>query len=184
MKKTVLIFGLISGAISSALMMSFMPFIDRIGFDNGMILGYTAIVLSFIFVFFGIRSYRDNVAGGHISFGRAFAVGILITLVSCIFYVGTWEIAFYNFMPDFIEKWSKYAIEQVTASGASKEVIDAKVQEMKNLAVMMNNPLINAALTFTEPFPVGLIITTISAAILRKKRKPTDEGVGEPALSS
>jgi len=40
--------------------------------------------------------------------------------------------------------------------------------------VMLNNPLINAALTFTEPFPIGLIITLISAAILRKKPKLED----------
>jgi hypothetical protein len=184
MKKTVLIFGLISGAISSILMGVLLSFIDRIGFDKGMVFGYTTIVLSFMLVFFGIRSYRDNVAGGHISFGRAFAVGILITLVSCICYVGTWELIYIKFMPDFAEKFAKHAIEQVTASGAAKEVIDAKVQEMKEFLVNYNNPLYNTFFTFLEPFPVGVIITTISAAILRKKRKATDEGIGEPALSS
>ncbi|HUR36321.1 MAG TPA: DUF4199 family protein, partial [Terriglobales bacterium] len=75
MKKTILTFGLISGTISSALMMGLIvPFIDRIGFDKGMYVGYTSIVLSLMLVFFGIRSYRDNVAGGHISFGKGFQV--------------------------------------------------------------------------------------------------------------
>ena len=92
MKKTILTFGLISGVISSALMVSFIPFYNRIGNDRALIFGYTSIVLSFLLVFFGIRSYRDNVADGHISFAKGFGVGICITLISCVFYVGTWEI--------------------------------------------------------------------------------------------
>src|SRR5687767_15873294 len=96
LKKIVLTFGLISGAISAGLMMATMGFIDQIGFDRGVIVGYTAIVLGFLLVFFGIRSYRENVGNGYISFGRAFQVGILIALISSIIYVVTWEIVFQN----------------------------------------------------------------------------------------
>jgi len=85
MKKTVLTFGLISSVVSSILMLATVPFLDRIGFDKALIVGYTAIVLSFLLVFFGIRSYRENVGGGQISFGRALSVGLLITLISCVF---------------------------------------------------------------------------------------------------
>ncbi len=62
MKRTVLIFGLISGAISSAMMLLTLPLIDRgtINFENGEVIGYTAIFLSFLLVFFGIRSYRER----------------------------------------------------------------------------------------------------------------------------
>ena len=171
MKKTVLTFGLISGVVSSLMMLATLPFIHRIGFDKGLIVGYTAIVLSFLLVFFGIRSYRDNVGNGSITFGRAFAVGILITLISCAFYVVTWEIIYFKLMPDFAAKFTNYAVEQVRASGGSQQMIDAKIQEMKVLVVRLNNPLVNAAFTFIEPFPVGLILTLISAAILRKRPK-------------
>jgi len=169
MKKTVLTFGLISGALASLMMVATLPFIEKIGFDYGMVIGYTTIVLSFMLVFFGIRSYRDNLGGGSITFVKAFAVGILITIVSSLCYVATWEVLYWNFMPDFVEKFSKHAIDQVIASGASTDVVNAKVQEMKDFAVMYSNPLINVAFTFMEPFPVGLLITLISAAILRRK---------------
>jgi len=172
MKKTVLTFGLISGVVATLLMISTMPFSDRIGFDKGYIVGYTGIVVSLLLVPFGIRSYRENVGGGHITFGRAFAVGILITLISCICYVIAWEIVYYNFLPDFVEKYGAYVVEKAKASGASQQTIEATVQEMKNMKTMLDNPLINAAMTFIEPFPVGLIITVVSAAILRKKRDP------------
>jgi hypothetical protein len=185
MKKTILTFGLISGVMSSLMMLATLPFIHRIGFDKGLIVGYTGIVLSFLLVFFGIRSYRENVGNGSITFGRAFAVGILITLISCVFYVVTWEIIYFKLMPDFAETFTNYAVEQVRASGGSQQMIDAKIQEMKDLVVRLNNPLMNAVYTFIEPFPVGLLLTLISAAILRKRPKLADrEGKIGGALTS
>src|SRR5260370_41347671 len=73
MKKKVLTWGLISGVVISVLMLGTIPFATRIGFDKAEFVGYTVMVLSFLMVFFGIRSYRENVGGGKISFGRAFA---------------------------------------------------------------------------------------------------------------
>ena len=185
MKKIVLTFGLISGAVAAVLMFSTMLFADRIGFDRGLIVGYTTIVVSLLFVPFGIRAYRENVGGGHITFGRAFAVGILITLISCVCYVVAWEILYFNFMPDFAEKYTAYMVEKARAAGASQQAIEATRQEMKNMKAMLDNPLINAALAFIEPLPVGLIITLVSAAILRKKPRSNDrEEVVTPVVST
>ena len=174
MKRVVIVFGLISGAISSALMFLTLPLINRgtINFKNGEVIGYTAIFLSFLLVFFGIRAYREN-AGGTISFGRAFSVGILITLISCVFYVVSWEIIYFNFMPDFLDKYSSYAIEEVRQKGGSDAAIAAKKTEMDKMKVMLRNPAINAAMTFIEPFPVGLVVTLVSAGILRRRSPRT-----------
>ena len=177
MKKTVITFGLISGAVSALLMLSTLPFVDKIGFDKGAIVGYTAIVLSFLLVFFGIRSYRENVGAGQISFGRAFAVGILITLISSACYVITWEIIYFKFMPDFCDKYASYMVEKVRASGGTQQAIEATRQQMNSMKAMLDNPFTNAALTFIEPFPIGLLITLISAAILRKRRANGSSGV-------
>lgn len=185
MKKTVLTFGLISGVVSSVLMLTTALLLDRVGFDKGVIVGYTGIVLSFLLVFFGIRSYRENVGGGQITFGRALSVGLLITLISCAFYVVTWEILYFKLMPGFAEKYTAYMIDQVRASGASQQVIDAKLQEMKSMKALYDNPLFNAAVTFLEPLPIGLIVSLISAAILRRnKPKNRARVVDEPLPSS
>lgn len=174
MKKTIVVFGLISGAISSVLMIGTMLFADKIGFDRGYVLGYTTIVLSFLLVYFGIRSYRDEVSGGAITFSKAFAVGISITVISCLFYVATWEVLYFKFMPDFMDKYGAHVVEKMRASGASDAAVLAKAQEMKKAKEMYDNPLINAAMTFIEPFPVGLLITLISAAVLRRKPRPAE----------
>jgi hypothetical protein len=181
MKKTVLTFGLISGAILALMMFATLPFLDKIGFDKGEIIGYTTMVLSFLMVFFGIRSYRENVSGGQITFGKGFAVGILITVVSCLCYVVAWEILYYKFLPDFAEKYASHMIEKARASGASPQAIDAQLQQMKTFKAMYDHPLIIAAISFLEPLPVGLIITLISAAILRKKTVAAARDEGRPA---
>jgi len=166
-KKTILSFGLISGAIISLMMALTVPFQDKIG--HSYIVGYATIVLSLLLSFFGIRSYRDNVQNGHISFGRAFVVGLSITVISCLCYVATWEIIYYNFMPDFMDKYGAHILQKMQASGATAAAIQQKSEEINKLKVMYKNPLFNAAITFIEPFPVGLVITLVSAAILRKK---------------
>lgn len=170
MKKTVVIFGLLSGAVSSVLMLLSVPLLDRIGFDNGVVLGYTGMVMAFLLVYFGVRSYRDNVAGGTLGFGRAFTVGLLITLISCACYVVTWEIIYFKLWPGFADKYSAYAIDKVKASGASQQTIDETARQMAAFKKMYENPLINVAFTFVEPFPIGLAVTLISAAVLKKKR--------------
>jgi hypothetical protein len=169
MKKTVLTFGLISGAISAAMMLVTVPFADKIGYEKGEILGYTTIVLAALMVFFGVRSYRENAAGGRLTFGRGFAVGILITLISSVCYVATWEIVYYKFMPDFNEKYTAHMVERAQASGESQQKIDEKVRKAQQFKQMYDKPAVNVAMTFAEVFPIGLVVTLASAGILRKK---------------
>src|SRR2546423_8350159 len=118
MKKTVLTFGLISDAVFSLKKQLTIPFHDAIGFDiRGLIVGYTTMVLAFLLIYFGVRSYRDNVAGGTVRFGRAFAVGALIGLLSSLCYVATWEVIYFKFMPNFMDKYGAHVIEKARASG-------------------------------------------------------------------
>jgi hypothetical protein len=159
----------------AVLMSATTVFADRIGFDRAIIVGYTTMLVAFLLVFFGIKSYRDNVGNGEITFGRAFTVGILITLISCVFYVVSWEIIYINFLPDFGEKYGNYLIQKSRAAGATPEQIAQQLEEVKQMQALLDNPWLASAVIFiSEPFPVGLIMTLISAAILRKRRKQVE----------
>jgi hypothetical protein len=46
------------------------------------------------------------------------------------------------------------------------------VAAIRHSQQLYQNPLVNMAYTFMEPLPVGLILTLISAAILRRKTAP------------
>jgi hypothetical protein len=172
MKKIVLTFGLISGAILSTMMFATMPFHDKIGPDRGLVIGYTTMVLAFLLVFFGIRSYRENIGNGQISFARALGVGLLIMTIASICYVLSWEIIYFKFLPDFVDKYAAQQVERVRASGKPPEEIARELESMKNMMTLYkNNIFFNLAITFLEPLPVGLVMTLISALILRRKRK-------------
>jgi uncharacterized protein DUF4199 len=170
MKRIVLTFGLISGAILAAMMWATLPFMEQIGFDNAQVVGYTTMVLAFLLIFFGIRSYRETIGNGFITFGRGFKVGILITLIACLCYTVAWEILYYNFIPDFGDKYTQYLIEKSRASGASPEQIANEVAKMERFKEIFKNPVYNFLLTFfVEPLPVGLVMTVLSALILKKR---------------
>ena len=186
MKKTVLTFGLISGAILSTMMAVTVPFEHQIGYDHALIVGYTTMVLSFLLIFFGIRSYRDNVGGGSVRFGRAFAVGALIAAIASVCYVATWEVIFYKFEPDFMDKYTARAVERIQASGAPQAVVEQRTAELNRQAELYKNPLVNIAMTFVEPLPVGILIALVSAGVLSRRRKSSALSMSAtaPGLSS
>jgi hypothetical protein len=169
MKKNVLTFGLISGLIMSILMGGSLLLADKIGSGHSMVIGYTIMVASFLLVYFGIRSYRDNTLDGQISFGRAFVCGILITLISSVCYVVMWEILYFNFMPHFMDGYFAAQIHKVQTSGLDSATIAAQVAALRRSQQLYQNPFVNMAYTLMEPLPVGLLITLISAALLRRK---------------
>ena len=175
MKKVILTFGLIAGAISASLMVVSMIFADRIGFDRGYVVGYTTIVISSLVIFFGVKSYRDNVSDGTVTFGRAFLVGLGIAVISCLCYVVAWEILYYNFMPDFMDKYAAYQVAKLKASGVDAATVQKQLDGIARMKVLYANPLYNAAMTFLEPFPVALLVTLGSAAILQRSKAPVPQ---------
>jgi hypothetical protein len=183
MKKTVLTFGLIAGLIISVLMGGSLLLADKNGSGHSMFLGYTIMVASFLLIYFGIRSYRDNDLAGQISFGRAFTCGILITLITTICYVAMWEVLYFNFMPHFMDGYFAAQIHKVQSSGVDPATIAAQVAAIQRSAQLYENPFVNMAYTFIEPFPVGLIITLVSAAILRRKA-PVDSGTASAVMTT
>jgi hypothetical protein len=185
MKRTVWTFGLISGGILSAMMVLTIPFADTIGFDKAEILGYTTMIAAGLLIYFGVRSYRDNVAGGSVRFGRALGVGCLICLVSSVCYVATWQVVFKEISPDFMAKYQAHTVETAKANGESPEAIQKKIADFDKFAELYSNPFIRVAITFVEPLPVGLIIALISAGILSRKRREDEYAVqGGRALTS
>lgn len=183
MKKIVLTFGLISGAIMSALMLVTLHFQDAIG--HGYVVGYTSMVVAFLLIYFGVRSYRDNVGGGTVRFGRALAVGALIGVVASLCYVATWELIYYKLDPDFIAKYQTYELTKAREAGANAEAMAKKKADLEKFAELYKNPVINAAITFLEPLPVALIVTVVTAGVLSRRKEDGADGdeiiAGAPA---
>lgn len=172
MRKIVLTYGLLSGAILAALMFLAIPFHDQIGFETGgLVVGYTSMVLAFLLIYFGVRSYRDNVGAGRVTFGKAFQVGLLIMLVASACYVLSWEFAYQRFFPDFAAKYADHVITAARAGGATEAQIATQQAELAQFAEMYQNPLIRAGMTLLEPLPVGLLFSLLTAWLLSRRKQ-------------
>ena len=171
MKKIIWVYGIIAGLIMGAMFFITAPLWTNgtINFDNGMWVGYTTMVIALSLVFFGIKSYRDQHKQGTIRFGGAFKVGILITVIASVLYALSLEVAYRTVSKGFTEIMSNYYLEQIKAESKDEAELNKATAEFKSNMMMYENPIIRFALTLTEVFPIGLIITLVSAGLLRKK---------------
>lgn len=171
MKKIILINGLIAGTLVS-LMLLITQYIFRANdttLDYGMLIGFSTMIISLSLIFVAIKTYRDRHQNGAITFGKAFQIGILIAVIASFMYATTWEIYFNTTGSDFVEWYTKAQMDKLVQEGASEAELTEMKTSLDSMATMYQNPLMRFSMTLMEIFPVGLIITLISAGLLRKK---------------
>ncbi|MGM9477400.1 DUF4199 domain-containing protein [Pedobacter sp. GSP4] len=172
MKKNVIVFGLIAGLIVSILMvLSMARCYSDPNLEHSMLIGYASMVLAFSFIFVGIVNYRDKYNNGSITFGKAFRIGLLISLIASTLYVITWLIDYYFFMPDFMDRYVAQALREAKAGGASAAEIAKQAKELAVNQELYKNPIMVVLFTYLEILPVGLIISLVAALILKRKAK-------------
>jgi uncharacterized membrane protein len=171
MKRIIIIYGCIGGGIIITSMMVTMPFVTNGTLDmgNSEWLGYITMTIALSMIFFGVKSYRDNQLNGAITFGEGFKVGILIALVASVIYVFWWEIYMHFFIPDFMEQYTSKTMEATKASGVTEEELAKKLKETTEMQEMYGKFYFRVLLTFSEIFPVGLLLSLVSAALLKRK---------------
>lgn len=166
MRKTVLIFSLILGAILSINIFVLVNMLyNNPDFKGNDVLGYTVMVVVFSLIFFGVRNYRNKQLGGFISFGRAFKTGVLIAFLASTIYVAVWLFYYYLFVPDFMDVYTQHVLKNTSATELA-----AKTKEMADFKEMYKNPLFTILITYSEVLPVGLIVALVSAFILKRKK--------------
>ncbi len=169
MKKLVLVYGIIAGLIVTG-MMAFSTgyFCAKGDFEGGMIYGYSAMIIAFSMIFVGIKSFRDKHNGGTINFGKAFKIGLFISLIASTIYVIGWLINYYCFMPDFMDKYAAVMLAKAKSSGISADELAKKTADMAKMKEWYKNPLFVILMTYVEILPVALVVSLISALILKR----------------
>jgi Protein of unknown function (DUF4199) len=180
MKKIVIVHGLIAGLIVAAMFIITMGLYHKNGnFEGGMLIGYASMLLAFSLIFVAIIRYRDKYNNGTVSFGKAFRIGLYITLIASTIYVATWLIDYYVFIPDFADKYAASMIDKLKTSGAGAAKIAAATKEMDRFKEMYKNPVMVVLFTYIEILPVGLLLSLVAALILKRKPKPVVEIAGD-----
>lgn len=174
MKKNVIVCGLIAGLIVSTIMAISMVIYSKVDVSGSMLIGYASMLLAFSMIYVGIKNQRDKYQDGVITFGKAFMVGLYIALIGSTLYVLTWMVEFYVFIPDYMENYAARTMEAARESGMSQVDLDAQAAELESYKEIYKNPLLVFLFTYVEILPVGILVSLICAAILKRKSPKAD----------
>lgn len=187
MRNIILKYGLIAGGIVSVLMLLGTTFWMDTAFHSeyGELVGYTIMLIALSMIFFGVKSYRDNQGRGTVTFGKGVQIGLLITLIASVMYSGSWEIALLTQpkLGNYMESYTAKYLEKMKEQGASEAEVQEQAETMAIWGERYKNPLFRFGMTLMEILPVGIIITLISAAILRK-REVLPAHAGRPSITA
>lgn len=136
----------------------------------GQAVGYLTMLVAFSTIFVAIKRRRDQEQGGVIRFWPAFGLGLIISAVASVFYVLAWEGALAVTGLDFAATYAEAVVEKKRAAGASEAEIARLTADMRAFAAQYANPAFRLPITFTEVFPVGVLVSAVSAGLLRNSR--------------
>ncbi len=165
-------YGAVGGVIVGAPMLWGMLTADTMSpmGEGGALIGYGSMLVALTAVFLGIKHYRDKVLGGVVKFLPALGVGLGISAVASMGWVIAWELSLAITKFDFVNAYYGAMIAKAQADGATAEQIAKLQREGADFGAMYANPLIRMAITFVEMFPIGVVISLISAGLLRNSR--------------
>lgn len=168
MLRQILIYGVIGGLIVAVPMLFGVQMSIPAPYSE--LVGYSIMLVAFSTIFIAVKQYRDSVLGGVIKFLPALGIGLGISVVAGLFYAGAWEIIMAQ-NPGMMDGYFASAIAKAQASGKSAAEIQAAVAETEQMKAAYSNPLFRMAFSFgLEILPVGVIVSLISAVLLRNSR--------------
>ena len=179
MYRIILIFGIAAGLIVAVPMCLLVANAEPGSAATSHFTGYLIMLLALSLIFFGVKRLRDRELGGVIRFVPALLAGLGISAVAGVIYVIGWEITLAVTDFAFIDSYSTAAVEAARAKGASAADVEAVIAQMDEFRRQYANLFFRLPMTFIEIFPVGLLISLISAALLRNSRfLPAKQPIG------
>jgi Protein of unknown function (DUF4199) len=172
MKKTIFVFGSIAGVLVSLFVICLILFVSKNHDGTAELLTYSSMILALSLVYVGARSFRDRYNDGTISFGKALRVALGITLIASTIYVLVWLVEYYCFMPDFMDKYAAAMVLHAKSSGLSPEALQKELTKIEGMRASYNNPVVVILYTYLEILPVGIIISLLTALLVKRKRRP------------
>ena len=171
MLRKILIYGVIAGLIIGSVLSALtVSMAEQPSFEYGMLIGYLTMLIGLSAIFIGIKRHRDLDLGGVIRFWPALGMGLAMSVIASVLYVVCWEAAVAVADVDFAQTWSQYMIDEQKAQGVSGPALEQFIAEMEAFKIQYANPWFRLPMTFTEIFPVGVLVSLISAALLRNSR--------------
>jgi len=167
MKKTILRFGLLGIITICVLSLLNWSLVGSVDNTVGEILGYSTMVVSLIFVFFGIKHFRDKENNGLVTFGQALLIGVLISLIVS-FAFGILDLIYVKLVnPEFMTEYYEGMLEEAKSLPTAE--FENRKAELESEKEMFLNPIMHFFIMSMMVFIIGFIISLLSALILQRK---------------
>ncbi|NKI30830.1 DUF4199 domain-containing protein [Croceivirga thetidis] len=168
MKKTIIKYGAFGAIAICVLFLLSWYVMDDLSFASQEVLGYASMIIALLFVFFGIKHYRDNENNGKVAFKKALTIGVLISLITAVVF-GILDVIYTEVLnPTFMDDYYNASVEQMKVS-MSPEEFKVKLAELESQKELFTNPLFSFGLMTMTVFVIGFIISLISSLILQRK---------------
>jgi hypothetical protein len=167
MQRIIITYGAISGFIVITNMIIGFIVSGQQGFLASETFGYLVMLVALSMIFFGIKRHRDIELGGVIKFLPAFLMGLGIAAIAGIMYVTVWEIYLEVTDHAFIENYIEGVLKAKREAGVTGADYDLVVESMNQVRESYGNILYRLPVTFLEIFPIGAVVSIVSAAVLR-----------------
>jgi hypothetical protein len=168
--KYALTYGLLSGLVSIVTLITGLALSGDKSFFSSEWFGYLVMLVALTFIFVGVKRYRDVERGGVIKFVPAFLMGLAIAAAAGVAYVAVWEI--YLALTDykFMDQYIAGIVRAKQAAGLSGAALAEELAKLESMRASYANPLFRIPMTFLEIFPVGLLVSLVSALLLRNPK--------------
>ena len=171
MLRYILRYGLVAGLIVGVPMsIATLGMSGKSMMHYGMLVGYLTMLVGLSAIFLAIKRHRDADLGGVIRFWPALGLGLGISAVAGVIYVIAWDVSCALAHADFAGAYARAMIAQQQAKGLSGAALAKFKAEMDQFQVQYANPLYRWPMTFIEIFPVGVVVSLVSAGLLRNSR--------------
>tara|TARA_R110002050_G_scaffold43127_1_gene103619 strand:+ start:10334 stop:10861 length:528 start_codon:yes stop_codon:yes gene_type:complete len=175
MRKLIWTYGIIAGLIVSLNLFLGLPAEgEAMNFDGGETRGFIMMTLAFALIFVAVQQLSKRFFDSKINFGKSFLIGLYISLIASIMYLIAWEFILANYLPDFADQYMEYRQDTLQASGADAQEIEQSLAfETPMMEMYKTHTFYRLALTFSEIFPVGLMVSLLAGLLfgvfLKKK---------------
>ena len=169
MTRIVLTYGLVSGLVVILASLGLI-LIGGDGHQGNVFLGYLIMLVGLSAILVGVKQHRDRALGGVIKFRTALAMGLGIAVLASLVYVAVWEVYMAATHYSFMDQYVAHSLAASRAAGVTGAAYQKLAGEMDGMRRNYADPLYRMAETFTEIFPVGLLIALVSAVLLRNPR--------------